>query len=251
MDMQLKGRVALVTGGTRDVGRQISLALAAEGAAVAVHYGRSSDEAASVVAEITRNGGKAAAFQANLADHASVAGMVEDVVAQLGGLDAVVNNAGLAVRKPFKQTTPEEWKSQIDVNLLGAIHLCHAAMPHLEKSGVGRIVAIVGDSSRVGESGLSIVGAARAGVIALMKSIAREAGRSGVTANTIALGLVETGHDPTWLEANREKLVKFYPTRRLGLAEDVAPAVVLLASPVSGWITGQTLSISGGYSMVG
>ncbi len=250
MEMQLGGRVALVTGGTRDVGRQIALSLAAEGAKVAVHYGRSADEAAAVVTEIKAKGGTAGAYTANIADRAAVGAMVDAIVKDFGGLDIAVNNAGLAIRKPFKNTTPEEWRSQIDVNLLGAIHLCHAAMPHLEKSGHGRIIAVVGDSSRVGESGLSIVGAARAGVIALMKSVAREAGRSGITANTISLGLVETGHDPAWLDANREKLVKFYPSRRLGQAEDIAPTVVLLASPLSGWITGQTLSISGGYCMV-
>jgi len=114
----------------------------------------------------------------------------------------------------------------------------------------GRIVAVIGDSSRVGESGLAIVAAARAGVVALMKSLAREFGRSGTTANAISLGLVETDHDKEWVEANREKLVKLYPVRRLGQAGDVAPMVALLASPGSGWITGQVLSISGGYSMV-
>ena len=108
----------------------------------------------------------------------------------------MVNNAGLAIRKRFAETTPEEWRSQIDVNLYGAIHLCHEAAPHLEKGGNGRIIAVVGDSSRVGEAGLSIVGAARAGVIALMKSLAREMGRVGITANTVSLGLVETEHDP-------------------------------------------------------
>ena len=250
MDTKLTGRVALVTGGTRDVGRQIALSLAAEGAKVAVHYGRSADEAAAVVADIRAKGGKASAFQADMADRTAVGTMVDSIVKELGGLNIVVNNAGLAIRKPFKNTTPEEWRSQIDVNLLGAIHICHAAMPHLEKGGDGRIIAVVGDSSRVGESGLSIVGAARAGVIALMKSIAREAGRAGITANTISLGLVETGHDPKWLDENREKLVKFYPARRLGQAEDISPTVVLLASPLSGWITGQTISISGGYCMV-
>jgi 3-oxoacyl-[acyl-carrier protein] reductase len=250
MEMELGGHVALVTGGTRDVGREIALSLAAEGAKVAVHYGRSAGEAAAVVSEIKAKGGTAAAYTADMADRAAVGAMVDAIVTDFGGLDVVVNNAGLAIRKPFKSTTPEEWRSQIDVNLLGAIHICHAAMPHLEKSGHGRIIAVVGDSSRVGESGLSIVGAARAGVIALMKSIAREAGRSGITANTISLGLVETGHDPAWLDANREKLVKLYPSRRLGKAEDIAPTVVLLASPLSGWITGQTLSISGGYCMV-
>lgn len=250
MDMQLKGRVALVTGGTRDVGREISLALAAEGATVAVHHRSSAEEANAVVAEITKAGGKAKAYQADIADRAAVQAMVQAVVADHGGLNVLVNNAGLAIRKPFKDTTPEEWRSQIDVNLVGAIQLCHAAAPHLEKGGNGRIIAVVGDSSRVGESGLSIVAAARAGVIGLVKSIARELGRNGVTANVVSLGMVETGHDPKWLEANREKLVRFYPTRRLGLAEDIAPTVLLLASPKSGWITGQTISVSGGYSMV-
>lgn len=250
MDMQLKGRVALVTGGTRDVGREISLALAAEGATVAVHHRSSADEANAVIAEITKAGGKAKAYQADIADRAAVQAMVQSIVADHGGLNILINNAGLAIRKPFKDTTPEEWRSQVDVNLMGAIQLCHAAAPHLEKGGNGRIVAVVGDSSRVGESGLSIVAAARAGVMGLIKSIARELGRNGVTANVVSLGMVETGHDPKWLEANREKLIRFYPTRRLGLAEDIAPTVLLLASPKSGWITGQTISVSGGYSMV-
>lgn len=250
MELQLKDRVGLVTGGTRDVGREIALSLAAEGASVAVHYHRSADEAEGVVSEIRARGGKARSYQADVADRTSVRSMIQGIVADFGSLNILVNNAGLAIRKPFKETTPEDWRSQIDVNLLGAIHLCHEASPHLEKGGHGRIIAIVGDSSRVGESGLSIVGAARAGVIALMKSLAREMGRAGVTANTVSLGLVETEHDPAWLNANREKLVKFYPVRRLGQPEDIAPTVALLASPRSGWITGQVISISGGYCMV-
>jgi 3-oxoacyl-[acyl-carrier protein] reductase len=250
MDLQLKDRIGLVTGGTRDVGRQISLSLAAEGATVAVHHGSSPDEADAVVAEIRNAGGKAKAYQADMADGAAVQSMIQSIVTDHGGLNIVVNNAGLAIRKPFKETTPEEWRRQINVNLIGAIQLCHAAAPHLEKGGDGRIIAIVGDSSRVGESGLSIVSAARAGVIGLIKSIARELGRNGVTANTVSLGMVETGHDPEWLAANREKLVRLYPVRRLGQASDVAPTVMLLASPRSGWITGQTISVSGGYSMV-
>lgn len=249
MDMELKGRVALVTGGTRDVGREIAVTLATEGASVAINYRHSADEAAAVVAEIQAQGGHAKSFQADLADHVSVQAMIDNVVAEFGGLNILVNNAGLAIRKPFTQTTPEEWRSQIDVNLIGAIHLCHAAVPHLEIGGNGRIIAIVGDSSRVGESGLSIVGAARAGVIVLMKSLARELGRNGVTANTVSLGLVETGHDPEWLDANRDKLVRLYPVRRLGRPDDIAPAVALLASPRAGWITGQVISVSGGYCM--
>jgi NAD(P)-dependent dehydrogenase (short-subunit alcohol dehydrogenase family) len=250
MDLALNGRVALVTGAARDVGREIALTLAAEGAAVAVNYLSSAAEAEAVVAEITAKGGRAKAYKADVSDHAAVKSMVEAVVKDFGGLNILVNNAGLAKRQRFTDTTPDDWKKQIDICLYGAIHCCHAAAPHLEGAKNGRIISVIGDSSRVGESGLAIVAAARAGVVALMKSLAREFGRSGTTANTVSLGLVETAHDKAWVEENREKLVRLYPVRRLGMPDDIAPAVALLASPRSGWITGQTLSISGGFSMV-
>jgi 3-oxoacyl-[acyl-carrier protein] reductase len=250
MDLGLNGRVALVTGAARDVGREIALTLAAEGAAVAVNYRSSGKEAEALVAEIVAKGGKAKAYQSDVADLAAVQAMVAAVVKDFGGLNILINNAGLALRKRFVDTTPEDWRRQIDTCLYGAIHCCHAAASHLEADKNGRIVSVIGDSSRVGESGLAIVAAARAGVVALMKSLARELGRSGTTANTVSLGLVETAHDRAWVEENREKLVRLYPVRRLGLPDDVAPMVALLASPRAGWITGQVLSISGGYSMV-
>ena len=250
MDLALNGRVALVTGAARDVGREIALTLAAEGTTVAVNYLSSAAEAEAVVAEIKQKGGKAKAYKADVGDFAAVTAMVGHVVKDFGALNILINNAGLAKRQRFVETTPADWHSQIDACLYGAIHCCHAAAPHLENAKNGRIISLIGDSSRVGESGLAIVAAARAGVVALMKSLAREFGRSGTTANAISLGLVETDHDKEWVEANREKLVKLYPVRRLGQAGDVAPMVALLASPGSGWITGQVLSISGGYSMV-
>lgn len=250
MDMHLKGKVALVTGAGRDVGREIALGLAAEGAAVAVNYNGSRDRAAAVVAEIEKAGGKAIAYKADIANFDEVQAMISKIVSDFGGLNIVVNNAGIALRNRFVETTPEEWKKQIDICLYGAIHVSKAAAPHLEKAGGGRIIALVGDSSRVGESGLSIVAAARAGVIALMKSLAREMGRSGVTANTLSLGLIETPHDIDWVNANRDKLTMLYPLRRLGFPSDIAPMVTLLASKHGGWITGQTISISGGFSMV-
>lgn len=250
MDLGLNGKIALVTGAGRGVGREIALGLAAEGAAVAVNYRSSNKDAEGLVGEITAKGGKAKAYQADVADLAAVKAMVDAVTTDFGGINILVNNAGLALRKRFLDTTPDEWRRQIDACLYGTIHCCHAAMPHLERGRDGRIVSVIGDSSRVGESGLSIVAAARAGVIALMKSLAREFGGSGTTANTVSLGLVETDHDKEWVEANREKLVRLYPLRRLGQASDVAPMVTLLASPRSGWITGQVLSISGGFSMV-
>jgi 3-oxoacyl-[acyl-carrier protein] reductase len=250
MDLGLKGKIAVVTGATSGVGREIALSLAAEGASVAVNYRSSATEAEALVGEIAAMGGKAAAYQADVADFAAVKAMIEKIVRDFGGLNILINNAGLAMRQRFVETKPEDWHRQIDACLYGAIHCCHAAVPHLDAGKDGRMVSVIGDSSRVGESGLAIVAAARAGVVALMKSLARELGRSGTTANAVSLGLVETPHDKEWVDANREKLIKLYPVRRLGLPGDVAPMVTLLASPHSGWITGQVLSISGGYSML-
>jgi NAD(P)-dependent dehydrogenase (short-subunit alcohol dehydrogenase family) len=250
MDLGLNGKTALVTGATSGVGREIALLLAAEGAAVALNYRGSAADAQALVDEIAAKGGKAKAYRADVADFGAVKAMVDGVVKDFGALNILINNAGLAKRQPFMETTPQDWHAQIDASLYGAIHCCHAAALHLEAGKNGRIVSVIGDSSRVGESGLAIVAAARAGVIGLMKSLAREFGRSGTTANTVSLGLIETAHDKDWVDANREKLVRLYPVRRLGIPDDVAPMVALLASPHSGWITGQVLSISGGYSMV-
>jgi NAD(P)-dependent dehydrogenase (short-subunit alcohol dehydrogenase family) len=249
MDLNLTGKIALVTGATSGVGSEVAQNLAAEGATVAVNYRSSAAEADALVKDIAAKGGKAKAYEADVADFAAVQAMIGAIVKDFGGLNILINNAGLAIRKRFVETEPDDWHRQIDACLYGAIHCCHAAAPHLN-AGDGRIVSVIGDSSRVGESGLAIVAAARAGVIALMKSLAREFARSGTTANTVSLGLVETPHDKAWVDANREKLTQLYPLRRLGLPADVAPMVTLLASPHAGWITGQVLSISGGYSMV-
>jgi 3-oxoacyl-[acyl-carrier protein] reductase len=246
----LTGRVALVTGGGRDVGAEICRTFAAAGAKVAVNYNNSKNEAEAVVAEILKAGGKAAAYQADVADLDSVKSMIGQIKADFGGLDILVNNAGVVMRKRFADTKPEEWHKQINACLYGAIHCCHTAAPLLEASGRGRIISITGDSSRVGDSGLAIVAAARAGTIGLMKSLAREMSRTGVTCNSIALGLIETAHEKSWVEANYDKLVKAYPIRRLGQPSDVAPMVALLASDAGAWITGQVMSISGGFSMV-
>ena len=205
MDLGLKGKIALVSGATSGVGREIALSLAAEGAGVAINYRTSAQEAETLVGEITSAGGKAKAYKADVADFAGVKAMVDGVVNDFGGLNILINNAGLAIRRRFLETKPEDWHCQIDACLYGTIHCCYAAAPHLEAAKDGRIVSVIGDSSRVGESGLAIVAAARAGVVALMKSLAREFGRSGTTANTVSLGLVETPHDKEWVDANREK----------------------------------------------
>jgi NAD(P)-dependent dehydrogenase (short-subunit alcohol dehydrogenase family) len=252
MDLHLKGKVALVTGGARDVGREISMTLAAEGAAVAINYNSSPKEAQAVVDEIKAAGGDGRAYQADISSYESVKSMVDGIVKDFGRIDILVNNAGLVIYERFVDTTPEQWRKQIDVGLYGAIHTCHAVAPHMIKQNGGRIISLAGDSSRVGESGLAVAAAARAGAIALSKSLAKELGRANITVNAIALGLVETAHtDPEWLAANREKIVRQYPLRRIGKPNDIAPTVAFLASEGAGWVTGQVLSVNGGFSMVG
>ena len=156
MDLGLNGKVALVTGAGRGVGREIALTLAREGASVAINYRSSAKDADALAGEITAAGGKAKAYRADVADFAAVAAMIGDVVKDFGALNILVNNAGLAKRQRFVETTPDDWHSQIDACLYGAIHCCHAAAPHLENAKNGRIISLIGDSSRVGESGLAI-----------------------------------------------------------------------------------------------
>ena len=252
MDTGLKGKVALVTGGARDVGRAISEALAAEGATVAVNYHSSEAAAKEVVGAIAHAGGEAAAYRADVADHASVTAMVDRIVADHGRLDILVNNAGYTPRAYFMDTRPEEWRRTVDTCFYGTLNCCHAAIPHMKAAGGGRIMVLMGDSSRVGETGLTLTGAARGGTLAATKSLAKELGPDNITVNALSLGLVTTSHtDPAWLEKYRDRLVKMYPLRRLGVVEDIAPAVVFFCGAGAGWITGQVLSISGGYSTAG
>lgn len=251
MELNLNGRVALVTGGGRDVGREIALQLAAEGAAVAVNYNRSRDEADAVVRDIESAGGKAKAYGADIADFDAVNAMVEAVVADFGKLDILVNNAGFVKVQKFLESGPDDWKPQIDTCLYGAIHCCRAAAPHMVAGKWGRIVNLIGDSSRIGEANISMAAATRAGTTALGKSLAKELGRDGVTVNTISLGLVQTSHsDAAFLEKNMDRIVRNYPLRRIGAPDDVAPMAAFLASDAAGWITGQTISVNGGFSMV-
>jgi 2-hydroxycyclohexanecarboxyl-CoA dehydrogenase len=250
METGLQGKVVLVTGGARDVGREISLAFAREGAVVAVNYNSSAAEADAVVAAVKAAGSDARAYQSDVADNESVKRMVAAVMKDYGRIDVVVNNAGYTKRQRFVDTTPEDWKRQIDVGLYGPIHTSHAVLPHMIRQNSGRIIMFAGDSSRIGENGLALAAASRAGALALAKSLAREVGRANITVNAISLGLVETPHDKVWLDENREKLVRFYPMRRLGQTSDVAPTVVFLASEHASWITGQIISVNGGFSMV-
>jgi len=252
MNLSLDGKVALVTGAARDVGREIALTLAAQGAAVAINYQSSAEAAEKVVAEITAAGGKAKAWKADIADEADTKAMVDEIVAAFGGIDIVVNNAGVAERVRFLDTTAEQWRRHIDVGLIGTVNTSKAALPHMIAAGKGgRIISLGGDSSRVGEANLTMAAASRAATIALIKSLAKEFGRNDITCNAVTLGMIQSAHsDPAWLEANLPKMVKNYPLKRIGQPGDVAPIIAFLASDDASWITGQTISVNGGFAML-
>ena len=251
MTTEMQGKVALVTGSARGVGREIVRHLAKAGAKVAINYRSAAAEADALVKEIRGAKGDAIAVAGDVSKFSDATTMVEAVVSQWGRIDVLVNNAGLVLPRKFMETTEQDWQSQIGVGLFGVIHTCRAALPHMAKQGSGRVISLCGDSARVGEASLSVTAASRGGVISLTKSLAKEMGRHNITANVVSLGLINTDHtDPVWLETNKEKILRNYAIRRIGEPADVAPLVAFLASDQAGWITGQVMSVNGGFSMV-
>ena len=253
MDLELTGKVVLVTGAGQGLGREIGLAFAREGARVAFHYRSSGTGAEEAAAEAGRLTGAALAVQADVRSDDDVAAAVEAVESQLGPIDVLVNNAAATGAKPFLDTTPDDWAFQVDVTVTGTLRVTQAVARRMVERKSGVIVSLMGDSGRVGESGLSVTATTRATTMARTKSLAKELARHGIRANCVSIGLVQTDrfdeHAGAPDEERMKKILAQYPLRRLGLPSDVAPLVLLLASPLSGWITGQVISVNGGYSM--
>jgi len=242
-------RVALVTGGARGIGRAIALALGADGRTVAI-ADLLADGAQETAAEV---GGLGVAM--DVTDSSSVADAVDRVTGDLGPVAVVVNCAGWDELRPFLDTDEEFWQRVVDINFMGMLRVTKAVLPGMVDGGWGRVVNIGSDAGRVGSSLESVYSGAKGGVIAFTKTIAREVARSGVTANTVCPGPTRTpllegmaGEDEKGqkLVAGLERAV---PMRRLGEPEDVAAAVAFLASEQASYITGQTLSVSGGLTM--
>jgi 2-hydroxycyclohexanecarboxyl-CoA dehydrogenase len=242
-------RVALVTGGARGIGRAIALALAEDGRMVAV--GDLLEEEAGQTAQAI--GTQALAVPLDVTDSDSVTAAVERTERELGSIDVLVNNAGWDEARPFIETDEAFWDKVIEINFKGGLRVTRAVLPGMVKRRWGRVVNIGSDAGRVGSSLESVYSGAKGGVIAFTKTIAREVARSGVTANVVCPGPTKTAFLEQFAGEGAERLVesltRAVPMRRLGDPEDVAVAVAFLASDRAAYITGQTLSVSGGLTM--
>ncbi len=251
--MKLKDRVAVVTGGASGIGRAIAEALAREGARVAV-ADIDGERARRVVAAIQAAGGTAVAQPLDITDVAAVDSSIDGVAAHWGGLHVLVNCAGWDRPMRFVDTTPEFWDKILAINLRGPLACTRAALRHMLPASYGKIVTIASDAGRVGSSGEAVYSAAKGGLIAFTKTVAREVARHRINVNCVCPGPSDT---PLFQKEFAEKspkladsLKRVIPWGRLGVPDDVAPAVVFLASDAAGFITGQTLSVSGGLTMV-
>ncbi len=254
MPEQPENRVALVTGAASGIGRAIALALAEDGCAVAI-ADLQEDAAGEVAREAQAGGAHALALRIDVTDTASVAAAVEQASESLGPIAVLVNCAGWDELKPFLETDEAFWRKVIAINYEGCLRVTHAVLGGMAARGYGRIVSIASDAARVGSSGEAVYAGAKAGVVAFSKTIAREHARDGVTANVVCPGPTETPLLQGMAEQapDSERLVtalsRAVPMRRLGQPQDAALAVAFLASERAGYITGQTLSVSGGLTM--
>jgi len=252
--MKLRGKTALVTGGGRGIGRAIALGLAQEGAQVAV-LDILADNAAAVAREIEATGVKALALPADLTRRAQVDRAVADTLAQFGQIDILVNNAGWDRMELFLDSEEETWDKIIAINFKGILYVCKAALPSMVARGQGKVISIASDAGRAGSTGEAVYAGTKGAIIAFSKTLAREMARHKITVNVVCPGLTETPllqsirEQSPKTEKVIEAVTRAIPLGRVGQPEDIAGAVVYLASPAADFVTGQTLSVSGGLTM--
>lgn len=249
MTEALAGRVVLVTGSSRGIGAEIAAKAAEEGATVAVHYRASADGARRTVERVRSMGTDSEAFCADLTDGAQAEGLVKQAIDRFGRLDALVNNAGLTQVGPFLDITPEQWNAVITTDLTAAFHTSRAALPSMVERGEGAIVNVCSRLGQMGIAQTAAYSAAKAGLIGLTRSLAREFGPHGVRINAVAPGPIATDMTEDLLasEEGRRRL-RDLPLGRFGRADEVANAVIFLLSDASSLFLGQTINPnSGGY----
>jgi len=247
--VRFDGKVALVTGAARGIGRAIALALAQEGADVVV-VDVDFDRAQQVAQEIEGRGRKAVAISADVSDRQAVRRLVSEAVSLLGKIDILVNNAGIIRRGTFLEHDPQEWEKVLNVNLGGTFNCTREVVPIMIEHGGGKIINI---SSVVGKMGdiasAPSYGTSKGAINTFTKSLARELALHGITVNAVAPHAIETEMSQEWSEDKRRQIVEAIPLKRLGQPEEVAEAVAFLASEGAGFITGHVLDVNGGYLM--
>jgi len=250
-DTALTGKVALVTGGSRGIGRAIAVALGRRGAKVIINYAARADAAREAAAAVEAAGGQAAIAAFDVADAAAVTDAIKAIGKDHGGLDILVNNAGVAINGLLLRFSDEQWQKTLAVNLGGAFHCIRAAASLLLRArAAGRIINITSVVGEIGNAGQVAYAASKAGLIGLTMSTARELASRGITCNAIAPGYIETDMTAEQLpEAQRTKLLEQIPLGKIGLPEDVADTAAFLAGPEAAYITGQVLRVNGGMLM--
>ena len=245
----LTGKVAVITGASRGIGRAIAKELALKGAFVIVNYNGSKQAADETVNEIIQAGGKAVGVQCNVADAAECEAFINNIISEYGRIDILVNNAGITRDNLLMKMSEEEFDAVIDTNLKGAFNCIKHVSRQMLKQKSGRIINISSVSGVMGNAGQANYCASKAGVIGLTKSVAREIGSRGITVNAIAPGFIDTEMTAVLPDDVKKAMGEQIPLKRFGTTEDVAQAAVFLASDRAAYITGQVLCVDGGMAM--
>jgi 3-oxoacyl-[acyl-carrier protein] reductase len=246
----LKDRVAIVTGGSRGIGRAIALELASRGAKVVVNYNNSPDRAEQVVSQIMSEGGTAAAHQADVSNFEAAQGLVKFAVEKFGDLQILVNNAGITRDMLIMMMPEDDWDDVIATNLKSTFNCSKAAVKHMMRKRYGRIVNIASVAGQMGNPGQTNYSASKGGQIAFTKALAREIAARNITVNAIAPGFVETEITDSMPEGTLDTALKLVPLSRIGKPEEIGYAVAFLASDQAAYITGQVLGVDGGMAMM-
>lgn len=247
--MLLTDKTAVVTGGSRGIGRAIAVSLAAEGAKVAVIYAGNAAAAEETLSLIKEQGGEAVAMQCDVADDAAVSDMINAVKEQFGSVDILVNNAGITRDGLLMRMKEGDWQAVLDTNLTGAFHCTKAVTKLMMKQRSGAIINITSVVGQTGNAGQANYAAAKAGMIGFTKSVAKELASRGIRVNAVAPGCIDTDMTAVLSDAVKEDMLKSIPLGRVAQPEEVAKAVVFLASDNASYITGQVLNVDGGMVM--
>lgn len=249
-DLSLKDRVAVVTGGSRGIGRAIALELAARGAAIVVNYHKSPEAADEVVKQIVEAGGKAAAFQADVSDFKQAESLIKFAIETFGDLRILVNNAGITKDTLIMMMSEADWDAVIATNLKSTFNCSKAAVKHMLRKRAGRIINIASVAGQMGNAGQVNYSASKGGQIAFTKSLAREVAARNITVNAIAPGFVDTEILADMSPDTLEAMLKLVPLARKAKPEEIAYAAAFLASDQAAYITGQVLGVDGGMAMM-